>query len=157
VVHASLDGQWLPITSESYLLLIKNAPTTREKSLQLQAYRLSITPVHVRQFKDDVGQYASSKSCLCLEWFGLYIIEIMGSFMITWHMKKVLAGHFKLEIERGSEFELRILTLFLVSFSLQNFATQNSTRLPLGSFSEWLPWILPPSVARGRPRVVEDL
>jgi hypothetical protein len=41
------------------MLLIKNSPTTKEKSFQLQAYRLSATPAHVRQFKDEVGLCAS--------------------------------------------------------------------------------------------------
>src|SRR5271155_2525655 len=41
------------------MLLIKNPPTAKEKSCQLQAYRLSVTPAYVRRFKDEVGPCAS--------------------------------------------------------------------------------------------------
>jgi hypothetical protein len=41
------------------MLLIKNSPTTKEKSCQLRAYRLSVTPAYVRRFKDEVGPCAS--------------------------------------------------------------------------------------------------
>src|SRR5271155_5285362 len=36
-------------------------------SRQLQAYRLSITPAHVRQFKDEVGSVCIEQNSACLE------------------------------------------------------------------------------------------
>jgi hypothetical protein len=106
-LDVSADGRWVLATCRTYLLLIdalqkdgKNEGKLGfEKSFgkdsKPQPRRLGLTPNHVAQFQHETGAPLSFTTARFNTGEGVSetsIITATGPFIVTWNMKKVLAG-----------------------------------------------------------------
>jgi hypothetical protein len=106
-LDVSADGRWVLATCRTYLLLIdalqkegKNEgklgfEKAFAKDSKPQPRRLGLTPNHVAQFQHETGAPLSFTSAKFNTGEGLTetsIITSTGPFIVTWNMKKVLAG-----------------------------------------------------------------
>ncbi|KAI9816505.1 MAG: hypothetical protein M1827_001637 [Pycnora praestabilis] len=106
-LDVSADGRWVLATCRTYLLLIdalqkggKNEGKLGfEKSFgkdsKPQPRRLGLQPSHVAQFQHETGaplSFTTARFNTGLDSSETSIITATGPFIITWNMKKVLAG-----------------------------------------------------------------
>ncbi|KAK5131558.1 hypothetical protein LTR08_000813 [Meristemomyces frigidus] len=106
-LDVSADGRWLLATTRTYLLLIdamqkegKNEgklgfEKAFAKDSKPQPRRLALTPSHVAQFQHETKQALSFTAARFNTGEGkdeTTIISATGPFVITWSMKKLLAG-----------------------------------------------------------------
>jgi hypothetical protein len=106
-LDVSADGRWLLATTRTYLLLIdalqhegKNEgklgfEKAFAKDSKPQPRRLGLTPAHVAQFQHETGAALAFTPARFNIGEGMdetTIITATGPFIITWSMKKVLAG-----------------------------------------------------------------
>lgn len=106
-LDVSADGRWILATCRTYLLLVdavqkegKNAGKLGfEKSFgkdsKPQPRRLGLAPSHVAQFQHETGAPLSFTPAKFNTGEGVEetsIISATGPFIVTWNMKKVLAG-----------------------------------------------------------------
>lgn len=108
-LDVSADGRWVLATCKTYLLLVdaqgkegqKNAGMLGfEKSFakdeKPQPRRLGLTPSHVAQFQHETKSplsFTPAKFNAGLNQTETSIITSTGPFVVTWSMKKVLAGN----------------------------------------------------------------
>ena len=106
-LDVSADGRWILATTRTYILLIDSLQKegTNEgklgfeksfaKDSKPQPRRLGLTPSHVAQFQHETGTPLSFTSAHFNTGEGsdeTTIITSTGPFVVTWSMKKVLAG-----------------------------------------------------------------
>ena len=106
-LDVSADGRWVLATTRTYLLLIdalqkdgKNEgklgfEKSFAKDSKPQPRRLGLTPSHVAQFQHETGSPLSFTGAHFNTGAGAdetTIITSTGPFVVTWSMKKVLAG-----------------------------------------------------------------
>ncbi len=106
-VDTSADGRWILATCRTYLLLIdalqkdgKNEgklgfEKSFAKESKPQPRRLGLQPSHVAQFQHETKtpiSFTSAKFNTGVDASETSIITATGPFIITWNMKKVLAG-----------------------------------------------------------------
>lgn len=106
-MDVSADGRWILATCRTYLLLIdaqqkdgKNEgklgfEKSFAKDSKPQPRRLGLTPNHVAQFQHETGAPLSFTTAHFNAGEGVNetsIITATGPFIVTWNMKKVLAG-----------------------------------------------------------------
>lgn len=106
-LDVSADGRWVLATCRTYLLLIdalqkdgKNEgklgfEKSFSKDSKPQPRRLGLTPSHVAQFQHETGAALSFTPARFNTGEGVSetsIITATGPFIVTWNMKKVLAG-----------------------------------------------------------------
>lgn len=106
-IDTSADGRWILTTCRTYLLLIDalqkdgkdEGKLGFEKSFakesKPQPRRLGLQPSHVAQFRHETGtpiSFTPAKFNTGLDASETSIITATGPFIITWNMKKILAG-----------------------------------------------------------------
>src|SRR5690242_9118242 len=106
-MDVSADGRWVLATTRTYLLLIdalqkggkNDGKLGFEKSFakddKPQPRRLALTPAHVAQFQHETKapiSFTTARFNTGLDDKETTIITATGPFIITWSMKKVLAG-----------------------------------------------------------------
>ncbi|KAK5116915.1 hypothetical protein LTR62_006636 [Meristemomyces frigidus] len=106
-LDTSADGRWVLATTRTYLLLIDNLQKEGKNEGKLgfeksfakdnkpQPRRLGLTPSHVAQFQHETRQPLAFTPARFNTGVGkeeTTIITATGPFIITWSMKKVLAG-----------------------------------------------------------------
>lgn len=106
-LDVSADGRWVLATCRTYLLLIdamqkdgKNEgklgfEKSFAKDSKPQPRRLGLTPAHVAQFQHETGaplSFTTAHFNTGLDDKETSIISATGPFIVTWNMKKVLAG-----------------------------------------------------------------
>jgi hypothetical protein len=106
-LDVSADGRWVLATCRTYLLLIdaqqkegKNAgklgfERSFGKDSKPQPRRLGLQPSHVAQFQHETGvpiSFTPARFNTGLESNETSIITATGPFIVTWNLKKVLAG-----------------------------------------------------------------
>ncbi|OQO11327.1 hypothetical protein B0A48_05583 [Cryoendolithus antarcticus] len=103
----SADGRWVLATTRTYLLLIDNMQHSGKNEGKLgfekpfakdskpQPRRLALTPSHVAQFQHETKaplSFTPAKFNTGEDASETAIITATGPFVVTWSMKKVLAG-----------------------------------------------------------------
>lgn len=106
-LDVSADGRWVLATTRTYLLLIDNLQKSGKnegkfgfekafaKDSKPQPRRLALTPSHVAQFQHETKAPLSFTAARFNTGEGAdetTIISATGPFVVTWSMKKVLAG-----------------------------------------------------------------
>ncbi|KAG8628740.1 hypothetical protein KVT40_002605 [Elsinoe batatas] len=106
-LDASADGRWVLATTKTYLLLIDNLQKEGKNEGKLgfekafakdskpQPRRLGLTPAHVAQFQHETGvplAFTPARFNTGPDATETTIITATGPFVITWSLKKVLAG-----------------------------------------------------------------
>jgi len=106
-LDVSADGRWLLATCRTYLLLVDTMQKDGKNEGKLgfeksfakdskpQPRRLGLTPSHVAQFQHETGvplSFTTAKFNTGLDSQETSIITSTGPFLVTWSMKKVLAG-----------------------------------------------------------------
>jgi hypothetical protein len=106
-LDVSADGRWVLATTRTYLLLIDNLQTSGKNEGKLgfekafpkdskpQPRRLALTPSHVAQFQHETKAPLSFTAARFNTGEGAdetTIISATGPFVVTWSLKKVLAG-----------------------------------------------------------------
>jgi hypothetical protein len=106
-LDVSADGRWVLATCRTYLLLIDSLQKDGKNEGKLgfeksfgkdskpQPRRLGLTPSHVAQFQHETGAPLSFTPARFNTGEGVSetsIITATGPFIVTWNMKKVLAG-----------------------------------------------------------------
>lgn len=106
-LDVSADGRWVLATCRTYLLLIdalqkdgKNAgklgfEKAFAKDSKPQPRRLALAPAHVAQFQHETKaplSFTPARFNAGVEEQETSIISATGPFIVTWNMKKVLAG-----------------------------------------------------------------
>ena len=106
-LDVSADGRWVLATTRTYLLLIDNLQKSGKNEGKLgfekafakdskpQPRRLALTPSHVAQFQHETKAPLSFTAARFNTGEGAdetTIITATGPFVVTWSMKKVLAG-----------------------------------------------------------------
>ncbi|KAK4574022.1 Vacuolar import and degradation protein 27 [Recurvomyces mirabilis] len=106
-LDTSADGRWILATTRTYLLLIDSLQKEGKNEGKLgfeksfakdskpQPRRLALTPSHVAQFQHETKQALSFTPARFNTGEGkdeTTIISATGPFIVTWSMKKVLAG-----------------------------------------------------------------
>lgn len=106
-LDVSADGRWVLATCRTYLLLIDSLQKDGKNEGKLgfeksfgkdskpQPRRLGLTPSHVAQFQHETGAPLSFTPARFNAGEGVSetsIITATGPFIVTWNMKKVLAG-----------------------------------------------------------------
>ncbi|KAK5124347.1 hypothetical protein LTR85_001564 [Meristemomyces frigidus] len=106
-IDVSADGRWVLATTRTYLLLVDVLQTEGKNQGKLgfekafakdskpQPRRLALTPSHVAQFQHETKQALSFTPARFNTGEGkdeTTIISATGPFVVTWSMKKVLAG-----------------------------------------------------------------
>ena len=106
-LDVSADGRWVLATTRTYLLLIDNLQTSGKNEGKLgfekafpkdskpQPRRLALTPSHVAQFQHETKAPLSFTPARFNTGEGAdetTIISATGPFVVTWSLKKVLAG-----------------------------------------------------------------
>ncbi|KAI1620759.1 VID27 cytoplasmic protein-domain-containing protein [Exophiala viscosa] len=107
-LDVSADGRWLLATCRTYLLLIDTLQKEGKNEGKLgfersfakdskpQPRRLALTPSHVAQFQHETGaplSFTTAKFNASPENPETSIITSTGPFLVTWNLKKVLAGN----------------------------------------------------------------
>ena len=107
-LDVSADGRWILATCRTYLLLIdamqkdgKNEgklgfEKSFAKDSKPQPRRLGLTPSHVAQFQHETGaplSFTAAKFDTGMDKKETSIITSTGPFIVTWTLKKVLAGN----------------------------------------------------------------
>lgn len=107
-LDVSADGRWLLATCRTYLLLIDTLQKDGKNEGKLgfersfakdskpQPRRLGLTPSHVAQFQHETGvplAFTSAKFNTGENMQETSIITSTGPFLVTWSLKKVLAGN----------------------------------------------------------------
>jgi VID27 C-terminal WD40-like domain len=106
-LDVSADGRWVLATCRTYLLLIdamqKDGPNEGKlgfeksfaKDKKPQPRRLGLSPSHVAQFQHETGaplSFTPARFNTGLDYKETSIITATGPFIVTWNLKKVLAG-----------------------------------------------------------------
>lgn len=106
-LDVSADGRWLLATCRTYLLLIDTLQKDGKNEGKLgfersfakdskpQPRRLGLTPSHVAQFQHETGSplaFTAAKFNTGENMQETSIITSTGPFLVTWSLKKVLAG-----------------------------------------------------------------
>lgn len=106
-LDVSADGRWLLATCRTYLLLIDTLQKDGRyegklgfersfaKDSKPQPRRLALTPSHVAQFQHETGaplSFTAAKFNASPENPETSIITSTGPFLVTWSLKKVVAG-----------------------------------------------------------------
>ncbi|KAK8205829.1 vacuolar import and degradation protein [Phyllosticta capitalensis] len=106
-VEVSADGRWILATTRTYLLLIDALQTEGKnegklgfeksfpKDAKPQPRRLALTPAHVAQFQHETKapiSFTPARFNAGVDSEETNIITASGPFVITWSLKKVLAG-----------------------------------------------------------------
>lgn len=106
-LDVSADGRWLLATCRTYLLLIDTLQKSGKNEGKLgfersfakdskpQPRRLGLTPSHVAQFQHETGSplaFTTAKFNTGENMQETSIITSTGPFLVTWSLKKVLAG-----------------------------------------------------------------
>jgi len=106
-LDVSADGRWLLATCRTYLLLIDTLQKDGRyegklgfersfaKDSKPQPRRLALTPSHVAQFQHETGaplSFTAAKFNASPENPETSIITSTGPFLVTWSLKKVIAG-----------------------------------------------------------------
>jgi hypothetical protein len=107
-LDVSADGRWALATCKNYLLLIDTLQKSGKNQGKLgfeksfakddkpQPRRLGLTPSHVAQFQHETRApiaFTSAKFNTGLDQNETSIITSTGPFLVTWSLKKVLAGN----------------------------------------------------------------
>lgn len=107
-LDVSADGRWLLATCRTYLLLIDTLQKDGKNEGKLgfersfakdskpQPRRLGLTPSHVAQFQHETGSplaFTAAKFNTGENMQETSIITSTGPFLVTWSLKKVLAGN----------------------------------------------------------------
>ncbi|KIW15056.1 hypothetical protein PV08_07843 [Exophiala spinifera] len=107
-LDVSADGRWLLATCRTYLLLIDTLQKDGKyegklgfersfaKDSKPQPRRLALTPSHVAQFQHETGaplSFTPAKFNASPENPETSIITSTGPFLVTWNLKKVIAGN----------------------------------------------------------------
>lgn len=106
-LDTSADGRWLLATTKTYLLLIDTLQKEGKNEGKLgfekafgkdskpQPRRLGLTPAHVAQFQHETKaplSFTTARFNTGLDAQETTIITATGPFVVTWSMKKILAG-----------------------------------------------------------------
>jgi hypothetical protein len=106
-IDVSADGRWILATCSTYLLLIdalqKDGANEGKLGFQKsfakdkkpQPRRLGLSPSHVAQFRHETGQplkFTTARFNTGQDEEETSIITATGPFIVTWSLKKVLAG-----------------------------------------------------------------
>jgi hypothetical protein len=107
-IDTSADGRWVLATCKNYLLLIDALQTegpnkdklgfqkSFAKNSKPQPRRLALTPNHVAQFQHETGapvSFTPARFNVGEDTKETSIITSTGPFLVTWVLKKVLAGN----------------------------------------------------------------
>lgn len=106
-LDVSADGRWVLATCRTYLLLIDALQKEGKNEGRLgfekpfakdskpQPRRLGLQPAHVAQFQHETGaplSFTPARFNTGLDNHETSVISATGPFIVTWNMKKVLAG-----------------------------------------------------------------
>ncbi|KAF2147320.1 uncharacterized protein K452DRAFT_261735 [Aplosporella prunicola CBS 121167] len=106
-IDVSADGRWVLATTKNYLLLIDSLQKDGKNEGKLgfekafakdskpQPRRLALTPSHVAQFQHETKapiSFTPARFNTGIDSSETSIITATGPFIVTWNMKKVLAG-----------------------------------------------------------------
>lgn len=106
-LDVSADGRWVLATCRTYLLLIDSLQTEGKNAGKLgfeksfakdskpQPRRLGLQPAHVAQFQHETKaalRFTPARFNTSVDGKETSIITATGPFIVTWNMKKVLAG-----------------------------------------------------------------
>jgi hypothetical protein len=106
-LDVSADGRWILATCRTYLLLIDALQTDGKNAGKLgfeksfakdskpQPRRLGLTPNHVAQFRHETGvpiSFTPARFNAGIDSTETSIITATGPFIVTWNLRKVLAG-----------------------------------------------------------------